>query len=60
MKLAFTIHWYGGVTGGLPTTQETYIADIPDNLLPVVVQKQIAGKNYDTVMTLSVVNEEYK
>ena len=58
MKLAFTIHWYGGVTCGLPTTQKTFIADIPDNLLPSVVQKQIAGKNHDTVMTLSLVSED--
>lgn len=58
MKLAFTIHCYGGVTCGLPTTQETFIADIPDDLLPAVVQKQIAGKNYDTVMTLSIVSED--
>ena len=55
MKLAFTIHWYGGVSAGLPITQDTYIADIPDNLLPTVVQSQLAGKNYDAVMTLSIV-----
>lgn len=58
MKLAFTIHWYGGVSAGLPTTQDTYIADIPENLLPAVVQKQIAGKNHDTLMTLSIVSED--
>ena len=58
MKLAFTIHWYGGVSAGLPTTQDTYIADIPDNMLPSVVQNQIAGKNHDTVMTLSIVSED--
>ncbi len=58
MKLAFTIHWYGGVSAGLPTTQDTYIADIPDNLLPADVQNQLAGKNHDAVMTLSIVCED--
>lgn len=58
MKLAFTIHWYGGVSAGLPITQDTHIADIPDNLLPAVVQAQLAGKNYDAVMTLSIVSED--
>ena len=58
MKLAFTIHWYGGVSAGIPTTQNTYIADIPNNLLPSVVQSQLAGKNYDAAMTLSIVSED--
>ena len=58
MKLAFTIHWYGGVSAGIPTTQDTYIADIPNNLLPSVVQSQLAGKNYDAAMTLSIVSED--
>lgn len=57
MKLAFTIHWYGGVSAGLPITQDTYIADIPNNLLPADVQNQLAGKHHDAVMTLSIVNE---
>ena len=57
MKLAFTVHWYGGLSAGLPTTQDTYIADIPDDLLPSVVQDQLAGKNYDTVMSISIVKE---
>lgn len=58
MKLAFTIHWYGGVSAGLPTIQDTYIADIPDNILPAVVQNQLAGKTHDSVMTLSIVSED--
>jgi hypothetical protein len=57
MKLAFTIHWYGGVSAGLPITQDTYIADIPNNLLPADVQNQLVGKHHDTVMTLSIVKE---
>lgn len=58
MKLEFTIHWCGGVSVGLPTIKDTYIADIPDNMLPTVVQNQLAGKNHDTVMTLSIVSED--
>jgi hypothetical protein len=57
MKLAFTIHWYGGVSAGLPITQDTYIADIPNNLLPADVQNQLAGKHHDTEMTMSIVKE---
>ena len=58
MKLAFTIHWYGGVSAGLPITQDTYIADIPNNLLPADVQNQLAGKHHDAAMTLSIVSED--
>lgn len=39
MKLAFTIHWYGGYPADVPTTHETYIADIPDDLLPAEVRE---------------------
>lgn len=58
MKLAFTIHWYGGVSAGLPITSDTYIADIPDEILPAEVRGQLTGKNNDTVMTLSIVSED--
>lgn len=44
MKLAFTIHWYGGCSAGVPTTHETYIAEIPDDLLPAEVRGQLAEK----------------
>ena len=57
MKLAFTLHWYGGVSAGLPITQETYIADIPDDFLPAEVRGQLAGNNLDTVMSISIVKE---
>ena len=57
MKLAFTIHWYGGYSADVPTTHETYIANIPDDLLPAEVRGQLAGNNHDTEMTLSIVRE---
>lgn len=60
MKLAFTIHWYGGVSAGLPITQETYIADIPDDILPAEVRGQLAGNNRDTQMSISIVKEGHK
>ena len=50
MKLAFTIHWWGGYPADVPTTHETYIADIPDDLLPAEVRGQLAGNNHDTQM----------
>ena len=57
MKLAFMIHWYGGVSADIPTTHETYIANIPDDLLPAEVRGQLAGKNHDTQMSISIVKE---
>lgn len=57
MKIAFTIHWYGGVSAGLPVTQDTYIAEIPKSLLPAEVVAEIEGKHH-TVMTLSIVKED--
>lgn len=57
MKLAFTIHWYGGCSADVPTTHETYIADIPTDLLPAVVREQLAGNNHDTEMSISIVKE---
>ena len=60
MMLAFTLHWYGGVSGGLPITQETYIADFPDDILPAEVRGQLAGNNHDTEMTISIVKEGHK
>ena len=60
MKLAFTIHWYGGLQADVPTTHETYIADIPDNILPAEVRGQIAGNNHDTEMSISIVKESHK
>lgn len=44
MKLAFTIHWYDGVSADIPTTHETYIANIPDDLLPAEVRRQLHDK----------------
>lgn len=58
MKLAFTIHWYGGVQADVPTTHETYISDIPDDLLPLEVREQLAGNNHDTEMSISIVKEK--
>ena len=60
MKLAFTIHWYGGVSAGLPITQETYIADVPDDILPAEVRGQLAGNNHDTEMSISIVKDGNK
>ena len=60
MKLAFTLHWYGGCSADVPTTHETYIADIPDDLLPAEVCGQLAGNNYDTEMSISIVKESHK
>lgn len=60
MKLAFTLHWYGGVSAGLPITQETYIADIPDDILPAEVREQLAGNNHDTELSISIVKEGHK
>ena len=60
MKLAFTIHWYGGVPAGIPATHETYIADISDDLLPAEVRGQLAGNNHDTQMSISIVKEACK
>ena len=60
MKLAFTIHWYGGLQADVPTTHETYIADIPEDLLPAEVRGQIAGNNHDTEMSISIVKKGHK
>lgn len=60
LKLAFTIHWYGGYPADVPTTHETYIVDIPADLLPTKVRRQLAGNNHDTEMTLSIVREDEK
>lgn len=60
MKLAFTIHWYGGVVADVPTTHETYIADIPNELLPEEVRGQLAGNNHETEMSISIVKEGHK
>ena len=60
MKLAFKIHWYGGVSADVPTTHETYIADIPDAILPPEVRGQLAGNNHDTEMSISIVKGVYK
>ncbi len=60
MKLAFTIHWYGGFEADVPTTHETYIADIPDDILPAEVRGQLAGNNHNTEMSISIVKEAHK
>lgn len=60
MKLAFTIHWYGGCPADVPTTHETYIANIPDDILPAEVRGQLAGNNNNTTMSISFVKEGHK
>lgn len=60
MKLAFTIHWYGGYTADVPTTHETYISESPDDILPAEVRGQLAGNNHDTEMSISIVKGVYK
>lgn len=60
MKLAFMIHCYGGFQAGVPTTNETYIADIPDDILPAELREQLAGNNHDTEISISIIKEFYK
>lgn len=60
MKLAFTIHWYGGYSADVPTTHETYIVDIPADILPTEVRGQLAGNNHDAEMSISIVKEGHK
>lgn len=60
MKLAFTIHWYGGISADIPTTHETYIADIPNDILPAEVRGQLAATRHHKFKRCLAKKEECK